>query len=101
MILTIEQIQQTVQDYFKDKPVKKVYLFGSYARGEADENSDVDLLVEYDSNDKRKVSFYDAIEYKIELEKAMKLPVELVSEKAIYHRFLPYVQKDKIKIYEA
>lgn len=47
-MLTKEQIQQTVADYFKDKPVKRVYLFGSYARGEADEASDVDLLVDLD-----------------------------------------------------
>ena len=52
MILTIEQIQQTVQDYFKDKPVKKVFLFGSYARNEAEENSDVDLLVDLDRTKK-------------------------------------------------
>lgn len=45
-MLTTEQIQKTVTDYFKDKPVKKVYLFGSYARGEADEESDVDLTFE-------------------------------------------------------
>jgi uncharacterized protein len=45
-MLTTEQIKQTVTDYFKDKPVKKVYLFGSYARGKADENSDVDLLLD-------------------------------------------------------
>lgn len=47
-MLTQEQIQQTVTEYFKDKPVKRVYLFGSYARGEADEESDVDLLVDLD-----------------------------------------------------
>ena len=52
MILTFEQIQKTVQDYFKDKPVKKVFLFGSYAKGIATENSDVDLLVEYDDDKK-------------------------------------------------
>ena len=45
-MLTVQQIQKVVSDYFKDKPVKKVYLFGSYARGEADENSDVDLLLD-------------------------------------------------------
>lgn len=57
-MLTIGQIKRTVTDYFKDKPVKRVYLFGSYARGDADENSDVDLLVEY--NDKEKtVSLFD------------------------------------------
>ncbi len=49
-MLTTEQIKQTVSEYFKDKPVKKVYLFGSYARGEADENSDVDLLLEIADN---------------------------------------------------
>jgi len=47
-MLTHEQIQQTIADYFKDKPVKNVYLFGSYARGDADESSDVDLLVDLD-----------------------------------------------------
>ena len=44
-MLTVQQIKDTVTDYFKDKPVKRVYLFGSYARGEAKENSDVDLGV--------------------------------------------------------
>ncbi|MCW3073538.1 MAG: hypothetical protein JWP69_607 [Flaviaesturariibacter sp.] len=45
-MLTTAQIQAIVADYFKDKPVKKVYLFGSYARGEANEKSDVDLLLD-------------------------------------------------------
>ncbi len=35
-MLTTDRIKQTVTDYFKDKPVKKVYLFGSYVRGETD-----------------------------------------------------------------
>lgn len=49
-MLTIEQIQNIVSDYFRDKPVKRVYLFGSYARGDAKENSDIDLLVDLDKN---------------------------------------------------
>ena len=53
MILSQEHIKQTAQRYFKDKPVKKVYLFGSYARGDAQENSDMDILVELDY--KRKI----------------------------------------------
>lgn len=47
-MLTTEQIKQTVSEYFKDRPVKRVYLFGSYARGEAKEESDVDLLIDLD-----------------------------------------------------
>lgn len=99
-MLTIQQIQQVVADYFKDKPVTKVYLFGSYARGEANESSDVDLLVEYDDA-KKKTSLFDTIRYKLGLEDQLKLPVELIEETGVYHRFLPYVQQDKIKIYEA
>jgi hypothetical protein len=33
-MLTIEQIKATVADYFKDKPVKQVYLFGSFPKVE-------------------------------------------------------------------
>ena len=99
-MLTIQQIQKVVTDYFKDKPVTKVYLFGSYARGEATESSDVDLLVEYDDK-KKKISLFDTIRYKLGLEDELQLPVELIEEKVVYHRFLPYVQQDKIKIYEA
>ncbi|GAA4464905.1 hypothetical protein GCM10023093_16190 [Nemorincola caseinilytica] len=37
MILTIEHIKKVITDYFAQKPVKRVWLFGSYARVEADE----------------------------------------------------------------
>lgn len=47
MKLSKKHIRQ-IQDYFKTQPVLKAYLFGSYVRGEATEESDVDLLVELD-----------------------------------------------------
>jgi predicted nucleotidyltransferase len=100
-MLTILQIQQIVTAYFKDKPVKKVYLFGSFARGEATENSDVDLLVEYDYESQKRASLFDVLRYKQELESAMNHGVDLVSEKAVYHRFMPYIQQEKFIIFEA
>lgn len=69
-MITIPQIKSVVSDFVKDKPVKSVYLFGSYARGEADENSDIDLLVDYD-NSKTKISFFDVIRLKIGLEEKL------------------------------
>lgn len=57
-MLTVHEIKQVVADYFKDKPVKRVYLFGSYARGDADENSDVDLLVDLDRTQKIGWAFF-------------------------------------------
>ena len=44
-IFTIENITAKVKPLAQKYHVKEVYLFGSYARGEADENSDLDFLV--------------------------------------------------------
>ena len=37
-----------LQQYFAGIPVKKAYLFGSVARNEANQESDIDILVELD-----------------------------------------------------
>ena len=44
-IFTFENITNLVTPIAKKYGVKKIYLFGSYARGEATENSDLDFLV--------------------------------------------------------
>lgn len=44
-IFTIKDIETMVKPIAEKYKVKEIYLFGSYARGEADENSDVDFLV--------------------------------------------------------
>ena len=43
-----EQEVETIRQFFRTKPVLKAWLFGSYARGEADATSDVDLLISLD-----------------------------------------------------
>lgn len=47
MPLTVDKIEERVRKISKDYPIKKISLFGSYADGTFDENSDVDLLVEF------------------------------------------------------
>lgn len=44
-IFTIKDIESMVKPIVEKYKVKEVYLFGSYARGEADESSDLDFLV--------------------------------------------------------
>jgi len=46
MIYTLEEISLRVRPVAEKYKLKAVYVFGSYARGEARENSDVDLLVD-------------------------------------------------------
>ena len=47
---TIEMIRQAVYQAAAEYPVKRVELFGSYANGTADADSDVDFLVEFAEN---------------------------------------------------
>ena len=44
-IYTIEEIKKIVMPISNKYNVQAIYLFGSYARGEANENSDLDFLV--------------------------------------------------------
>jgi len=45
-MLSIEEIKSYILPVVKKYPVEKVILFGSYARGDASDKSDVDLIVE-------------------------------------------------------
>lgn len=46
MVYTIDEIKAKIEPIAKRYNVSKVYLFGSYARGEADDKSDVDIALE-------------------------------------------------------
>ena len=45
-VLSLDSIKALVQPVAKKYDISKIFLFGSYARGEATEKSDVDLLIE-------------------------------------------------------
>ena len=46
MIYTLEEIEQRIRPVAEKYRLQAVYVFGSYARGEAKEDSDVDILVD-------------------------------------------------------
>ena len=59
-VYTIEEIQKMLAELLKDKPVYKVILFGSYAKGAENPNSDVDILVQ--SETCTGLKFYELLE---------------------------------------
>ncbi|MCH5226208.1 MAG: nucleotidyltransferase family protein [Muribaculaceae bacterium] len=95
---TIDRIKSVVQDYFETQPVKKAWVFGSYARGEETPESDIDILVDYGEG--RKPSLFTIAGIKSELEERFKTKVDLVPEDCLYDYIRPYVDRDKILIYE-
>ena len=46
MVYTIDEIKAKIEPIAKQYNLSKVYLFGSYARREEDENSDIDIALE-------------------------------------------------------
>ena len=86
-----------LQHFFSGKPVKKAYLFGSYARNEAGKDSDIDILVELDHSSPIGMKFFV---YQAELQELLKTKVDLVSTEGLSKYVKPLIDKDKILIYE-
>jgi len=87
---------ETIQHYFKTRPVLKAYLFGSYVRGEADDQSDIDILVDLDYSQKIGLQF---IQMKIDLERLLNSKVDLVSSNGLSKYIKPIVDGEKQLIY--
>jgi|ERR1017187_1452856 predicted nucleotidyltransferase len=87
---------ETIKKYFKTMPVLKAYLFGSYVRGEADSQSDIDILVDLDYSQRIGLQF---IQMKIDLEKILNKKVDLVSSNGLSKYIKPLVDNEKQLIY--
>ncbi|WP_216849033.1 nucleotidyltransferase family protein [Pedobacter sp. L105] len=92
-----EQHIDYIKNFFSGRPVKKAYIFGSYSRDEADENSDIDILVELDHIRPIGMKFFS---YKDELEQILQKKVDLVSDEGLSKYVKPFVDKVKVLIYE-
>ncbi len=97
MILTSRHIS-VLQSYFKDKPVLRAYLFGSQARKEATEESDVDILVELDYDQKIGWEF---VSMQLELEALLETKVDLVSARGLSPFIGPHIEAEKLLIYDS
>jgi predicted nucleotidyltransferase len=86
----------SINTYFSNRPVLKAYLFGSYVRGEADSESDIDILVDLDYSKKIGLQF---IQMKIDLEKLLHAKVDLVSSNGISKYMKSSVDGEKQLIY--
>ena len=74
----------------------KVSLFGSHARGEADESSDVDILLE-----KGAIKGMRVLDFQDELEQRLGRSVDVVTTAGASQRFLARIKPDEVVLYEA
>ncbi len=82
-MLTKKRVLSTIKDHAEEISfygVKKVGIFGSFARSKQDSKSDVDVLVEFNKGAK---TFDNYIELKFFLEKLFRRKVDLVIKEAL------------------
>ena len=89
---------QLIADYFKTQPVLKAWLFGSFARGEETEDSDLDILVEYDKN--ARISLLTISHMMGELEKSTGRRIDLIEDGCLLPFAVESANRDKVLIYE-
>lgn len=80
-----------------DKRVKRAWLFGSVSRGEATNDSDIDIMIEF--NKRKKYSMFDLIDIAHTLEKKIKRKVDLSEKGTLYDFAKKDAEKDLIQIY--
>ena len=94
-ILTIKQIKEKIRPVITKHGIKDVYLFGSYARGEATRNSDVDIYC--DKGDVK--GLFESVGLIKEFEKALGKKVDVVTiGSQMNDYFRTQLEEDMIKI---
>ena len=90
----------------KALPILKPYInrlavFGSAVRGEATKKSDLDLLISLKpSNERPKLGLFKLIEIEKVLQQKLGREIDLVTEESLSPYIRPYVDQEKVVIYE-
>lgn len=98
--MDIEQIKVSVKDLCPQFGVRSLDLFGSVARGDNNNRSDMDFLVEFDDSEPKDYSkrFFGLLH---SLEDTFHCNIDLVTVKSIKKKTLrKKIEKDRVSLYE-
>lgn len=96
LLMTLNDIQQKITPIFKDYGITYAGIFGSFARGQSTEKSDVDLIVRLG----RPMGMFTYMRFVNGLESTLKRKVDVVTEKSLNKHVKPYIIPEIQTIYE-
>ena len=96
-MLTVDEIRHAAQELGAQYGVEHIYLFGSYARGEANGESDVDLRL--DKGSLR--GLFQLAGLKLALEDRLGKKVDLLPSDSLDDRFLNRIRQEEVMLYGA
>jgi len=90
---TLDEITKTLSEH-KDElrkryQIKEIKIFGSYAKGEQKESSDIDIIVDFEETP----TFIEFIKIQEELERLLGVKVDLLTEESISPFIKPYIKE--------
>lgn len=95
-IYSVDEIRNSVREIAELYGVERVSLFGSYARGEARQDSDIDLRI-----DKGRIrGLFQLSGFHQDLEEKLKVNVDVLTTESLSNQFLAEISKEEIIIYE-
>ncbi len=89
------EIYEKITNELNKQGAKKIAVFGSYARGEAKPDSDIDVLVEFSP----RKSLLEFVRIERELSEALGIKVDLLTEKAISPYLIDDIKRQMKVIY--
>ena len=92
--MNVSVIQKRIASILKRQGVIRAAVFGSVARGEAREDSDVDLLVELPKGK----SLFDLVELKLDIEELLERKVDIGTFNSLDPLIRPYAEEDMVSI---
>ena len=93
---TLREIEQLIlkhSDILKeDFKVKSIKIFGSYVEGRQNEDSDLDLIVDFFKTP----TYFDIVKLEDYLSNILNIKVDLLTEEGISPHILPYIEEVKV-----
>jgi len=92
---SFDEIKQIVTALGNQYGIERVFLFGSYARGDNTENSDIDFRI-----DKGKIrGLFQLCSFKNQLEDRLGKKVDVLTTQSLDQEFLKHIAKEEILLY--
>ena len=95
-MLTIDEIKQAVSRIGKKYGIKNAYLFGSYARGEANEYSDVDVII--DSGDIKSLTELSGFRLDL-MDELGGAEVDVITTVGVRPKFFEMIKDERVPLY--
>ena len=99
-MLSLEDVVATLRSHeseLRTMGVSLAAVFGSIARGDASEESDIDVLVDLDLS--MRLNLFDFIGIKHYLDDTFRRPVDLVSRRGVSSSVLPSIERDMVRVF--